>query len=73
MYEDTWENQKKVQVHGFYVKNNGKESIRMQTDDGCIYCKAGECVFVWADEIVRVWEAERSIDWPKWRLYQDNK
>lgn len=61
--------QKNIIIDGYFIKNNSKDNIRIQTDDGCCYCRNGDGLFVWAKEIKRVWEAERSIDWPKWRLY----
>ena len=39
------------------MKNAGKDSVRIQTNDGCAFCKSGESIFVWADKIVRVWES----------------
>jgi hypothetical protein len=39
--EEAWKNQKVVKVHGYYVKNMGRDSIRLQTEDGCVFCKSG--------------------------------
>jgi hypothetical protein len=43
------------------MKNNGRESVRILTDDGCAYCKSGDNLFIWADSIKKVWECDRSF------------
>lgn len=45
--------------------------MRIRTEDGCAYCKFGEAIFLWAEKVEAVWDAERSIDWPKWRMYPE--
>ena len=57
MIPETWNNSKQIKVHGFFVKNLGKEIVRIQTNDGCAFCKGGESIFIWADEIVKIWES----------------
>lgn len=64
-----WKNQKQVKVHGYYVKNSGREGVRIFTDDGCAYCKGNENLFVWANKIDRIWDCEKNFDWPKWSMF----
>ena len=52
-----WENLKLIKVHGFFVKNNSRDNIRILTNEGCLYCKSGDNLFVWADKILKVWES----------------
>lgn len=69
MLKEVIENEKKVTTKGFFVRNIGKESVRIQTTEGCSYCRYGDCQFVWAERIIKIFEVERGIDWPKKSLY----
>ena len=53
-------NNKKTQIiKGFFVTNKTYHPIRIQTLDGCEYCKGNSSVWIWSEEIVKFWEAER--------------
>lgn len=69
MLPDVWENSRVEQVSGFFVKNTKREGVRIQTDDGCAFCKGNDSCWVWADSILRVFPSDKSIDWPKWTMY----
>lgn len=67
--EKVWENKKVMHVKGYFVTNNSKQTIRLQTNDGSVYIRSLEGGWVWADEILRIWVPERFNEWPEWSLY----
>jgi len=44
-------NSKIEYVHGFFARNTSRDYIRIQTNDGSVYCKQGDCLFIWADSV----------------------
>ena len=67
--ENAWETQQIEHVCGFYVYNDSRNLLRVQTDDGTQLVKISDHTWVWAKEILKVWECQRTEDWPKWSLY----
>ena len=55
-------------VEGFFISNKTYHPIRIQTEEGCEYCRGNSTVWVWGQEIVKVWETEKEMDWPTWML-----
>jgi hypothetical protein len=69
--ENVWEDQKTVVVKGYFVTNNTKSSIRLQTESGSYVVRNLDSSWVWASEIVKIWVPERFAEWPEWSLYSE--
>jgi hypothetical protein len=46
---------KTVVVRGFFVSNNTKNSIRLQTDDGSYIVRSLDSAWVWSAQIMKIW------------------
>jgi len=53
--ENVWEDKRTVIVKGYFVTNNTKSTIRLQTDDGSYLIRNLDSAWVWSSEITRVW------------------
>ena len=70
LYPEVMMNTKTETVTGFFIKNDTNSYIRIETDDGCTYCRNLESVWVWSKQIKRIWFSERFYDYPKWSLHE---
>jgi hypothetical protein len=69
--EKVWEDKRVMMIKGYFVSNNSKSTIRLQTNDGSIFVRTLEGAWVWADEILKIWVPERFTEWPEWSLYSE--
>jgi hypothetical protein len=69
--EKTWDDKMTMNVKGYFISNNTKSTIRLQTNDGSIFIRSQEGGWVWADQIIRIWVPDRFNEWPEWSLYSD--
>ena len=53
--EKVWEDKMITHVKGYFVSNNTKSTIRLQTNDGSVYIRSIEGAWVWSDQITRIW------------------
>jgi hypothetical protein len=58
-------------VTGYFVSNNTKNSIRLQTDDGSYVVRSLDSAWVWSSQVMKVWVPERFAEWPEWSLYAE--
>jgi hypothetical protein len=61
-----------VTVKGYFVSNNTKSTIRLQTEDGSYYIRSLEGGWIWSSCILKVWVPERFNEWPEWSLYSES-
>ena len=47
--EKMWDHRRVMMVKGFFVSNNSKQTIRLQTNDGSVFIRSLEGGWVWAD------------------------
>lgn len=69
--EKVWEDKMTMTVKGYFVNNNTKSTIRIQTNEGSGLIRSLEGGWIWADEILKVWVPERFNEWPEWSLYSE--
>jgi hypothetical protein len=69
--EKAWDDKMTMKVKGYFISNNTKSTIRLQTNDGSIFIRSQEGGWVWADQIIRIWVPDRFNEWPEWSLYSD--
>lgn len=48
-----------MSVQGYFVSNNTKSTIRIQTNDGTTFIRSLEGGWIWADQIIKIWVPER--------------
>lgn len=58
-------------VRGYFLSNNTKNSIRLQTEDGSYIARSLDSVWVWSSQIMKIWVPERFAEWPEWSLYAE--
>lgn len=69
--EKVWEDKRTTTVKGYFVSNNTKSTIRIQTNEGSNFVRSLEGGWIWTDEILKVWVPERFNEWPEWSLYSE--
>jgi hypothetical protein len=53
--EKAWDDSKTVKVRGYFVTNNTKQTIRLQTEDGSYFVRNHENAWIWSAQITKVW------------------
>ena len=53
--EKVWETKTVMTVKGYFVSNNTKSTIRIQTNDGTLFIRSLEGGWIWSDEILKIW------------------
>jgi hypothetical protein len=46
-------------VRGYFVSNNTKNSIRLQTDDGSYFVRSLDSAWIWSSQIMKIWVPEK--------------
>jgi hypothetical protein len=59
-------------IAGYFVSNNTKNSIRLQTDDGSYVVRSLDSAWVWSAQVMKIWVPERFSEWPEWSLYAED-
>jgi hypothetical protein len=67
--EKVWDDKRAVIVKGYFISNNTKSTIRVQTEDGSYFIRSLEGGWIWSSCILKVWVPERYNEWPEWSLY----
>lgn len=70
--EKVWETAKTVKISGFFVTNNTKSTIRVQTEEGSCIIRNLQSGWVWAKEIKRIFVPDKGYEWPEWNLYSED-
>jgi hypothetical protein len=69
--EKMWADKRSTIVKGYFVTNNTKSTIRLQTEDGSYFIRSLEGAWIWSQQIIKIWVPERFVDWPEWSLYNE--
>jgi hypothetical protein len=69
--ETAWEDQKSTTVKGYFITNNTKSPIRLQTEDGSYLVRSLDSAWVWSSHVMKIWVPERFSEWPEWSLYSE--